>query len=112
MFEDAFEHFTEGVENPRLTEAEWDSCEGDITGMECLQALKSMANGKVPGPSGFTKEFFLTFWDCLGPLTDILTRRLGKGLFSSPSEGDLFHCSRKKAIKGISGISVQWCYWT
>ena len=67
--EDAFNSFLGGIHNPRLTEEEKEICEGHITDAECLQALKSMANGKVPGPSGFTKEFFLEFWDSLGPLT-------------------------------------------
>ena len=43
-------------------------CKGLITGEECIVALKSMANNKTPGPSGFTKEFFLHFLDQIGEL--------------------------------------------
>ena len=68
-FEGAFDRFLEGVDIPRLTEEDRESCEGNITDSECLQALKSMANGKVPGPSGFTKEFFVANWESLGSLT-------------------------------------------
>ena len=56
------------IGNPRLTDDEKLACEGLITGKECITALKSMANNKTPGPSGFTKEFFVHFWDEIGEL--------------------------------------------
>ena len=62
------EQFFADLHIPKLTNGERDSCEGPISNDECLAALKSMANDKAPGPSGFTKEFIITFWDVLGSL--------------------------------------------
>ena len=66
--ENAIENFFCNVLNPRLTDNEKEECEGLVTRDECLAALKSMANNKTPGPSGFTKEFFEHFWDDIGSL--------------------------------------------
>ena len=41
----------------KLTPEEKDSCEGNISAKECLDALKSMGDGKSPGMDGFTVEF-------------------------------------------------------
>ena len=45
---------------PKLTPE--DSCEGNISAKECLDALKSMGDGKSPGMDGFTVEFYTFFW--------------------------------------------------
>ena len=46
----------------KLTPEEKDSCEGNISAKECLDALKSMGHGKSPGMDGFTVEFYYFFW--------------------------------------------------
>ena len=47
---------------PALNEIEQNSCEGLVTSMECLKALKTMENNKSPGTDGFTCEFYKFFW--------------------------------------------------
>ena len=42
----------------KLTPEEKDSCEGNISAKECLDALKAMGDGKSPGMDGFTVEFY------------------------------------------------------
>ena len=109
LFEDAFHSFVDGLDNPRLTEMERGVCEGEITEIECVQALKSMANGKVPGPSGFTKEFFLACWDSLGPLVvKYINQAYDKGSFFVtqrrgfvsllPKKGDQRYLKNKRPV--------------
>ena len=45
-----------------------DSCEGPLTLDELTAALKSLSLGKSPGSDGLSVEFYLRFWDTLGPL--------------------------------------------
>ena len=42
-------------------------CQGPLTKAECLAALRSSANNKSPGLDGFPKEFYLTYWEIVGP---------------------------------------------
>ena len=74
-----------------------------------MQALKSMSNGKVPGPSGFTKEFFLEFWDSLGSLTvRYINEAYSKGSFFVtqrrgfvsllPKKGDQRYLKNKRPV--------------
>lgn len=56
------DRFLGNVNIPSLSENEQRLCEGNITGEECKRALDSMNNRKAPGISGFTVEFFRTFW--------------------------------------------------
>ena len=56
-----------------ITQLEWSltdediiSCEGLLTGEECLKALKGLAHGKTPGIDGLPVEFYVAFWDILG----------------------------------------------
>ena len=104
-----FAQFFEDLHNPRLTMAESASCDGDITNDECLTALKVMACGKVPGPSGFTKEFFLTFWDHIGSLiVTYINQARQKGLLFVtqrrgfitllPKKGDQRYLKNKRPI--------------
>ena len=39
--------------------------EGKLTVKECWNALDSMGNNKSPGNDGFTKEFYLAFFNDL-----------------------------------------------
>lgn len=54
--------------DPKLTEEEHMVCEGRITKDECLTALKGMAKDKAPGITGFTAEFYVSFWDEFGDI--------------------------------------------
>ena len=56
------------LSTPKLSEDEKSLCEGKLTLNECWNAPGSMKNGKSPGNDGFTKEFYVTFFDELGPL--------------------------------------------
>ena len=42
-------------------------CEGPLTIDECFNALSDMATGKSPGVDGLPPEFFIKFWDLIGP---------------------------------------------
>ncbi|PFX30003.1 Transposon TX1 uncharacterized 149 kDa protein [Stylophora pistillata] len=46
-------------------------CEGSLTPSGVLKALKGMARGKAPGLDGLPMEFYLKFWDVIGP--DLVT---------------------------------------
>ena len=48
---------------PRLSKADFDSCEGMLTKKECWEALNAMKNGKSPGNDGLTKEFYVCFFN-------------------------------------------------
>ena len=48
---------------PKLNENEQNSCEGQITDLECKTALKDMKNQKSPGSDGITTEFYKIFWN-------------------------------------------------
>ena len=59
------------------------SCEGSLTPDECLSALKGMASNKAPGLDGLPKEFYLAFWDLIGPdLVEVLNFALASGTLS------------------------------
>ena len=49
-------------EVPTLDDIEQSSCEGLVTGSECLKALKTMENNKSLGTDGFACEFYKFFW--------------------------------------------------
>ena len=51
----------------RLCEDQRDDLDGPLQLSELDAALRSMANGKTPGGDGLTKEFYVAFWDMVGP---------------------------------------------
>ena len=51
---------------PKLNKDERESCEGEFTINECLQALKSFDRNKSPGNDGLTAEFYFCFCPLLG----------------------------------------------
>ena len=68
------EHLDEGEQHPflerlerKLSPAETELCEGDLTEAECERALKQMASNKSPGVDGLPAEFYVRFWGLLGP---------------------------------------------
>ena len=50
------------LNNKKLSPLEQAHCEGLIGEVECLKALKGMANGKTPGSDGLSTDFYKFFW--------------------------------------------------
>ena len=48
---------------PKLNDSDQLLCEGLITEKECIEAIKSMKNGKSPGSDGINAEFYKIFWN-------------------------------------------------
>ena len=56
-------------------------CEGHLTTDEVHEALLGMTKRKSPGTDGLPAEFYLTFWDVLGPdLVELLNASFDSGL--------------------------------
>jgi len=51
----------------RLSPDQSSLCEGEITLEEITNAVKGLNLGKTPGPDGLSTEFYVKFWDLLGP---------------------------------------------
>ena len=51
----------------QLSSDQASSCEGQMTLDEMTFALKKMNSNKAPGPDGLSVEFYVKFWDWLGP---------------------------------------------
>ncbi|KAM7402819.1 hypothetical protein PAMP_018030 [Pampus punctatissimus] len=60
--------FFQNLEVPQLKPELVTKIEEDISTVELVAAIKSMQNGKSPGPDGFPSEFFKTFSGSLAPL--------------------------------------------
>ena len=55
-------------------------CDGPLTVDEVRIALLGMATGKTPGSDGLPMEFYITFWDVLGPdLVEVLNASYDAG---------------------------------
>ena len=50
----------------RVPEGVKEALELPFSKQELLEAIKGMANRKVPGKDGISKEFYLEFWEVLG----------------------------------------------
>ena len=62
------------------------SCEGLLSVQEVHTALVGLSRGRSPGSDGLPMEFYLTFWDTIGPdLTDVLNDSWETGQLS-PSQ--------------------------
>ena len=51
----------------QLSSDQASSCEGQMTLDEMTFALRKMNSNKAPGPDGLSVEFYVKFWDRLGP---------------------------------------------
>lgn len=58
--------YMQNSNSPKLNEEEALRLEGPLTLKEAGQTLKNMKDNKSPGTSGFSAEFFKTFWKQLG----------------------------------------------
>ena len=72
------------INTPALSEDDQTLCGGQITLNEILGALNNMASNKTPGKDGLSKEFYLAFFDLLGPkLLECLNKVFSLGEFST-----------------------------
>lgn len=53
--------------NSFLSDSDRHVCEGAVTLAELTASVKTMNFNKAPGSDGFSVEFYLKFWDLLGP---------------------------------------------
>lgn len=51
-----------------LPEEDCSFCEEPISLLDLSDSVKSLSYGKSPGPDGFSVEFYVCFWNLLGPL--------------------------------------------
>ena len=79
---------------PKINKDERESCEGEFTIDECLQALRSFDRNKSPGNNCLTAEFYLCFWPLLG-------KQLVECLNYSHKHGRLSNSQRQAIIKLI-----------
>ncbi|KAI8478588.1 hypothetical protein Bbelb_436860 [Branchiostoma belcheri] len=64
---------------------------------ELETAVKGMENGKSPGSDGLPKEFYVQFWEVLGPdLLAVLNEGLGDGLLSESQREGIISLLDKK----------------
>ena len=71
------DYFFEKENDNKLSNEDRDKCEGKITELECIQAIKDMKNNKSPGSDGIPVEFYKIFWKIIGKyLIDSLTTHL------------------------------------
>ena len=71
------------INTPALSEDDQTLCDGQITLNEIFGALNNMASNKTPGNDGPSKEFYLAFFDLLGPkLLECLNKVFSLGEFS------------------------------
>ena len=83
--------------NLSLAENEIDLCEGNVTLAEITRAVRGLSPGKTPGSDGFPQEFYLKFWDLLGPqLVKLYNFSLEQGCFSQSMQGSVTHLIFKK----------------
>ena len=87
-YDDIF--FPENME-AKLTDDQKLSCEGELSGAECFESLKTMEMGKSPGTDGLPAEFYKVFWN------DVSTYLLAS-LNSSLSKGHLSISQRRGLI--------------
>ena len=72
-------------------------CEGVLTHDECFTALQGMARRKAPGLDGLPMEFYVKFWDVLGPdLVSVLNSCLDSGCLSLSQRRGVISLTFKK----------------
>ncbi len=73
------------------------SCDEPISLLELTNSVKTLNQGKSPGPDGLTVEFYLRFWDLLGPLLLLVSEEcLADGSLSESMQGTATRLIYKK----------------
>ena len=73
------------------------SCEGFLSSEEILNSVKSLNTGKSPGCDGLSVEFYLHFWEALGPLLLCVANRcFADGELCPSMKGSFTCCSGPK----------------
>lgn len=71
---------------PSLTTAQSGDLDLEITVGELFRAAKCMRKRKAPGPDGLPVEFYLRFWEILGPvLCDVFAEAVDRGVLPPSS---------------------------
>ena len=74
-----------------------EKCEGLLTKMECLQALKTMESNKTTGSDGLPAEFYKFFWaDVSEYLVNSLNHAYGSGQLSVTQRRGIIKLYRKR----------------
>ena len=82
---------------PKLQDNDIKCCEGKLTLKECWEALNSMKNNKSPENDGFTKEFYVCFFEDLGSiLVETLNYPYDEGELSSSQKQAVITLIEKK----------------
>ncbi len=77
------EDFLRQLDLPRLTVEDSFNLDNPITSEELKESALSMQTNKSPGLNGILPEFYLLFWEKLGPLLlDMITASIERGSFS------------------------------
>ena len=74
-------NYLHDISNSVLSLEDATSCDGPISIQEITHVLKSMGSNKSPGNDGLTKEFYLAFFDVVGPcLCDSFNKSFDNGV--------------------------------
>lgn len=72
--------FLQGLTTPTVNPTAAEELDSPLQLKEILDALKTMSNGKSPGPDGYSAEFLKKFADQLAPLLlAVYNESLGRG---------------------------------
>lgn len=97
--------------NSSLSESQIAQCEGNVTLPKITRAVRGLSPGKTPGSDGLSREFYVKFWDHLGPqLVKLYNFSLDQGCFSQSMQGSvtrlLFQKDDPKNLKNWRPISL------
>lgn len=82
-------NFRDGLDMPQLNDEEQESLDQEISREQLYQVIKSFAENKTPGEDGFTKEFYVTFFNLFWVCSfRNITKPLERVPFLSLKEGE------------------------
>ena len=67
MSEKQYMEYLADISTPVLSSEMKDLCDNHITLNEIFTSLNAMSSNKTPGNNGLTKEFYVAFFEILGP---------------------------------------------